>query len=103
MTKQMMDITPTPEWMEAVGRAYDKYGAEIEGYPTGDHQREQFALMVQKNDSMLKDISDTDEKHRAVGAMATVLRTTGQGRSRRLRRVALLRIKRERQRSSRPQ
>ena len=48
-----MDIAPTPEFMEAVGRAYDKYGAEIEGYPTPDHIHEQLALLFQK-DSMLK-------------------------------------------------
>ena len=63
-----MDITPTPEFMEAVGRAYDKYGPEIEGYPTAEHIHEQLALIHRKNDSMLKDIADKNEKYRAVAA-----------------------------------
>jgi hypothetical protein len=73
MTKDR--ITPTPEYMEALGRAEDKHGKDHSTWE-GDPVRQELALILE-GDSILNGIVDEQEKHNAVGARWPHLYTTG--------------------------
>jgi hypothetical protein len=63
-----MNITPTPEFMEAVGRVFAKYGQDPARWPYAYCIQEEMRLMREHGDSVRAGLTGVEEQHAAVAA-----------------------------------
>jgi hypothetical protein len=58
-----VDMSPSPEFMEAYGRAREKHGTRA-----GNYIREELDLMAKNHDSICARLADDQAKHAALAA-----------------------------------